>query len=241
MTTKPLGRKAYGSIGHLPCSRMGRGDHAVPIGQSDICLKKTRDKHDLVIAQEKLDGSCCAVALVDGVLHAIGRAGWLAVSSPYEQHRMFANWVLANERPFREVLQEGERVVGEWLAQAHGTRYDLIGRQPFVVFDIMRENTRLVYHEFVERVAGWLATPACLAATRSAIPLEAAMGALGRYGHYGAQDYVEGVVYRVERNGKVDFLAKYVRPDKADGIYLSEVSGHPAVWNWKPAAENLDK
>jgi hypothetical protein len=49
---------------------------------------------------------------------------------------------------------------------------------------------------------------------------------------HGAVDPVEGVMYRVERNGQVDFLAKYVRPEKRDGIYLPEMSGRPSVWNW---------
>jgi hypothetical protein len=51
---------------------------------------------------------------------------------------------------------------------------------------------------------------------------------LGTYGTYGALDPVEGAVWRVERNDKVDFLAKYVRPDKVDGSYFE---GEP-VWNW---------
>jgi hypothetical protein len=32
----------------------------------------------------------------------------------------------------------------------------------------------------------------------------------------------------------VDFLAKYVRPDKVDGSLLPENTGQPAVWNWRP-------
>ena len=32
----------------------------------------------------------------------------------------------------------------------------------------------------------------------------------------------------------VDYLVKYVRPDKEDGKYLPEVSGEEAVWNWMP-------
>jgi len=39
---------------------------------------------------------------------------------------------------------------------------------------------------------------------------------------------------RVERNAKVDFLTKWVRPDKEDGRYLPDVSGQRAVWNWRP-------
>jgi len=41
-------------------------------------------------------------------------------------------------------------------------------------------------------------------------------------------------VYRVERKGKVEFLAKYVLPDKVDGRYFPEISGQPEVWNWQP-------
>lgn len=49
---------------------------------------------------------------------------------------------------------------------------------------------------------------------------------------HGALDPVEGAVWRVERRGGGDFLAKYVRPDKTDGCYLPEVSGRAAVWIW---------
>ena len=56
---------------------------------------------------------------------------------------------------------------------------------------------------------------------------------LGIYGFHGAVDKVEGAVWRVERKESFDFLAKYVRPNKSDGIYLPEVSGKEAIWNWK--------
>jgi len=107
---KPLGRKAYGSIGHLPNSRTGPGDHSVPEGQARICTEKARDRHDTIIVQEKLDGSCTAVALLNGQLHALGRAGWPAWTSPYEQHHMFAQWVQDNEKRFRCVPREGQLV-----------------------------------------------------------------------------------------------------------------------------------
>ena len=51
---------------------------------------------------------------------------------------------------------------------------------------------------------------------------------------HGALDPIEGIVYRVERLGKVDFLAKWVRPDKADGCYLPSESGQSEIWNWRP-------
>ena len=54
---------------------------------------------------------------------------------------MFGNWVYENEERFRNVLNEGEQISGEWLAQAHGTRYEL-KHEPFVVFDIFDENRK---------------------------------------------------------------------------------------------------
>ena len=232
--TKPLGRKAYGSIGHLPGSRLGAGDHHVPEGQGRICTDKVRDRHDLVIVQEKLDGSCCAAAKVEGQIVALGRAGWLAQSSPYEQHQLFAQWVRWQEPRFQQLLGEGERAVGEWLAQAHGTRYTL-RHEPFVVFDLMVEDRRATGDEVVIRAARLgFRVPYLLFRGNGACDVALAMKTLGDFGFHGALEPVEGAVWRVERQGKVDFLAKYVRPDKQDGIYLPEVSGKEAVWNWRP-------
>jgi hypothetical protein len=232
--TKPLGRKAYGSIGHLPCSRMGPGDHKIPDGMEKICTVKVRDKHDRIIVQEKLDGSCCAVALLDGVIHPLGRAGWPAVSSPHLQHRMFHDWVRMNEDRFRAVLRDGERIVGEWLAQAHSTLYDLY-HDPFVVFDIMRDDKRLPFDAVRDRVFYTRAfIMPHLIGDGGAMAIDYAMELVQDGNVHCAIDPIEGVVYRVERKGEVDFLAKYVRPEKQDGIYLPEISGKEPVWNWHP-------
>jgi hypothetical protein len=230
--SKPLGRKSYGSIGHLPSSRLGPGDHNVHEGQARICCEKVRDKHDEVIVQEKLDGSCCAVAKVGGQILALGRAGWLAQTSPYEQHQLFAAWVRGEYVRFDAMLDEGERVVGEWLAQAHGTRYALV-HEPFVPFDIMRDGLRMPF----DAVAGIVGragfrTPHLLH-RGSAIAVAEALARLDTT-HHGALDPIEGVMYRVQRKGAVDFLAKFVRHDKVDGCYLPERTNQGAVWNWRP-------
>ena len=60
-----------------------------------------------------------------------------------------------------------------------------------------------------------------------------ALAAIKTSGH-GALDPVEGVVYRVQRKGEIDFLAKYVRPDKVDGCYLPEITGADPIYNEFP-------
>lgn len=228
---KPLGRKAYGSIPHLPGSRMGPADHHCHEGQARICTERTRDRHDEVFVEEKLDGSCVAVARVDDEIVALGRAGYPAATSPFEQHHIFGVWVNRHHRIFEDLLAEGEWVVGEWLAQAHATRYDLL-HEPFVAFDIFRGGQRIPRSEFMERTDRHGVVRPWMLAT-GPMTIEDAIAAV-EPSHHGALDPVEGVVWRVERRGKFDFLTKYVRPEKVDGVLLPEVSGGDAVWNWRP-------
>ena len=243
---KPLGGKNYGSIPHLPGSRMGKGDHHCHEGQERIACAKKRDKHDRVIVQEKLDGSNVGVALLDRTIYPLVRSGYIATTSKFEQHRYFAEWVRRNTERFRAVLEEGERVCGEWLIQAHGTKYKL-DHEPFVAFDIINGNKkRKRYDVFKERMLkGEFVTPHVVS-DGQAISIEDVMDILGIYGFHGAIDPVEGAVWRIERKRKVapgktykmqvmvDFLVKYVRPDKVDGCYLESVTGEGPIYNEYP-------
>jgi hypothetical protein len=226
---KPLGYKAYGSIPHLPGSRLGEGDHHCSPGQARIACEKKRDKHDIIIVQEKLDGSNVAVAKVEDRVVALTRAGYKALSSNYEQHHLFDKWVNKNYSRFDELLREGERVCGEWLLMAHGTRYDL-KHEPFVPFDLMVKAVRSPYMEFTERVLAYDFVPPRLLNYGDPYSIESAMNAIKVSGH-GAIDPVEGAIWRVERKGGVDFLVKFVRHDKEDGKYFPEVTGKETVWN----------
>ncbi len=241
VSSKPLGGKNYGSIAHLPGSRMGPGDHHCHEGQERICTEKARDKHDRIVVQEKLDGSNVGVAKIGGRIVALTRAGYVARTSPYEQHLRFDAWVAENADRFAALLEEGERIAGEWMLQAHGTRYQL-QHEPFVAFDIMRGMERATYYEVRERADGRFVLPYTVH-VGGPLSIADAMANLGEMGKHGALDPIEGAVWRVERNELidprsgserrwvVDFLAKYVRQDKADGCYLESVTGLPTVWN----------
>lgn len=229
---KPLGRKAYGSIPHLPGSRLGIGDHHCHQGQADIATVRTRDKHDVVIVQEKLDGSCCSVAKINNSIIALGRAGYPANSSLYKVHHDFAIYVDDNKRRFFELLNEGERVVGEFLGHAVGTIYNLF-HEPFVPFDLMIKSKRASCEEVYSRVKSLGFKPPHGFEIGRSVPIREAMDFFQNSGH-GAIDPVEGAIWRVERKGELDFIVKYVRHDKEDGKYFPEKNNGVITYNeWK--------
>jgi hypothetical protein len=236
LPAKPLGGKAYGSIPHLPGSKFGdRQDRGVPAGEDLLYLNRPHPG-DRIVVQEKLDGSCCGVLKQNGKIVALIRNGRPAAWSIWRQHRMFARWVREREDLFAACLDDGDRVVGEWLALAHGTRYDLTGRQPFVIFDYFRGGRRIPADRAeCHVVAHGLAFVPTLAYGPTAVPIPDALALLGEHGRYGALDPAEGVVYRRETLDGQIFLAKYVRPTAEPGRYLTgDDDPDKAVWNWRP-------
>ena len=232
--TKPIGRKAYGSIPHLPNSRMGPADHACHPGQERICCEKLRDRHDRVIVTEKLDGSCMSVAKTEaGEIIALGRAGYPAASSPFDHLRQFNPWVASQAYRFDAMLQPGQRVVGEWLNVATGTRYDL-PHEPFVAFDIMIGDRRIPHDDFLSVCAVGGFVTAKVLSDGPSVSIADVLAVLGERGHHGALETVEGAVWRVESRGEFDFIAKFVRHDKIDGKYLPGLHGNteytPNAW-----------
>lgn len=231
---KPLGHKNYGSIPHLIGSKLGPADRHVHEGQHRICTEKTRDKYDVIIVQEKYDGSNVGIAKKDGKIFALTRSGYLAHTSPYEQHHAFSKWVEQYRSLFDTVLNEGERIAGEWLYMAHGLKYKIEEGHPFVAFDLFTpDNQRNIYQEFQYRMPDEIHVPRYLYAAKKAVSIDRAIHFLNSdyYHPILCLDEPEGVVYRVERKGKVDFLAKFVRSNHESGKYFSEKTGNDPVYN----------
>lgn len=234
MKDKPLGQKAYGHIPHLPGSRIGPGDHMITEGQARIVCEKKRDKHDHIIVQVKVDGGNVSIANVGGEIIPLGRAGYRAESSPFLQHHYFADWVYGQLGRF-SFLQPGERLCGEWLAQAHGTRYNL-KHEPFVAFDLMTiPHKRITLESLRKRVLPFDFTLPYTLSEGPPRSIEWAIEAISDIKPHGEIDPVEGAVWRCERKGSVSFLCKWVRPDKVDGLYLPEKGiTDSEIWNWRP-------
>jgi len=216
----------YGSIPHFQSSKMSQqADKKIDIGSEKILTEKTRDWKDLIIVTEKIDGSNVGVIKKNGNIISLTRAGYEATTSEYEQHLYFDKYVTQNFNKF-SWLHEGWRIVGEWCAMAHGTIYDITGDSPFLAFDIFDENNvRLTYLDFIGYTFKYDIASVPLLHIGQPISIKQAIKLLGN-GHYGKPENPEGFVYRVERSGEVDFLAKWVRYDKEDGKYMKDV-----IWN----------
>ena len=116
----------------------------------------------------------------------------------------------------------------------------------FDIFDA--SNARLPQDELADRIGLCFRLPRLYEAFAGRClsgPPENAYDWLSENGNFArlGGDRLEGVVYRVERGGRVDFLAKWLHPQKRDGCYLPEVSGLDPVWNWRPmwCAELADR
>lgn len=224
--------KVYPSIPHLPGSRCA-SDRTVPLAIARRCVDPAFGLAGAeVVVQEKLDGSCVAVARREGKLLALGREGKLCAESGNEARRWFAAWVAASEPRF-DFVAEGEVLAGEWLALVHGTRYAL-AHEPFVPFDLLREGRRATTDVLARRLDGsGLPMPRLVHRGRP-IAIVDAVAKLGPHGLHGAIDPPEGLIFRVERDDHVVAVAKWVRPEKVDGSLLPENSGAPALYHWKP-------
>ena len=227
---KPQNRKAYGSIGHLLGSRIGEHDKFVSEGEHRIFTEKLKDKSDTIIILEKMDGSCCAVCRTEDDIVAITRKGHDARTSPYEQHHLFADWVDKHRDFFMSSLPIGWRLVGEWMAQAHGTCYRNLNG-PFYAFDLFNDlNERQPFNVMrgfvlMADFMNWVGV-----ITSGPVAPEVAWKRLSS-----ECPEAEGLIYRRENGDKVLGLAKWVRPDYVAGKYLPEISGCPRnVWNWRP-------
>lgn len=232
---KPIGRKNYGSIPHLHNSKLGEGDYYIGEGQERILTLKARDRYDNILAFEKYDGSNVGVAKFENKIFALTRSGYEASTSQYEQHHFFADWVKQRELLFSDMLQNGERITGEWLAQAHGLVYK-IEVEPIVFFDYFTPNNeRVLFEELGAKANKYgLQLPRKLHEGQP-ITVEQILPLLNeKTKGIESVELPEGIVYRVERKGKVDFLAKYVRSDFPTGQFCINVEEQKLIWNWLP-------
>lgn len=231
---KPLGINNYGSIPHLSNSKLGEHDKFIHIGQEKILTEKTRDKHDKIFVFEKYDGSNVGIAKINNKIIALTRSGYKASTSPYQQHHVFDAWVNNANETFHDLLKEGERIAGEWLYQSSSLVYEIKG-EPIIFFDIFnKENERQTMEELFYRLYPYpLEIARLLHGVCTPISVERLLDRLylGTPNYNVKNDLPEGMVFRVERKGKVDFLAKWVRSDFKPGLNIIGKEEYEYVYN----------
>jgi len=229
---KPFKRKNYGSIPHLSNSKIGSGDHFIHINQENILTKKTRDKHDEVFVFEKYDGSNVGIGKIDNKIVALTRSGYEANTSKYKQHHLFSNWVFRNTEKWMDLLDNGERITGEWLAQAHGLKYN-IKVDPIVFFDFFDKNNKRKEFDYLGELSiiYGLQLPRILHRGK-AIKTEELLPILNlKTPDIESVGSPEGMVFRVENRNKFDFMAKWVRHDFEAGKYIINKKESEFIWN----------
>lgn len=229
---KPLNRKNYGSIPHLSNSKLGEGDYYIGEGQERILTIKKRDKYDNILVFEKYDGSNVGVGKFENKIYALTRSGYEAKTSPYKQHHFFGEWVSKNESLFDSMLKNSERITGEWLLQAHGLKYKIEG-DPIVFFDFFTaSNERILQNDLLEICLKYNLRMPRLIHEGDSMPVKDLLPILNiKTRSIESEDNPEGMVYRVEHKGKVDFLAKWVRSDFPTGKYCIGIEEDNLVWN----------
>ena len=234
---KKVVNKAYDSIGHLSKSRLGEADSHIDAKTEALLTEKLPPIDCLLYIEEKMDGSNCAVIRKNGEIIPISRSGYRCIDSNFEQHRRFHAYVMKRKEQFEKLLpDEDDRVVGEWLAMAHGTIYPHI-TEPYQVFELLKGGKRIGYEEKLALFdqCGFTPVP-LLCMSNIAIPIDEALHmAIER------NPLAEGVVYRLERYDKKmnkwvpHLIAKVVRMDKEDGTYLDEEN---PIWLWEEKESN---
>jgi ATP-dependent RNA circularization protein (DNA/RNA ligase family) len=224
----------YGNIKHLTGSRMkDSGDTLLDKSIQPFFTEKLQfPKRDKLYVTEKIDGANVGVLKKNNKLYPIMRKGYDVRSSEWDFIRRFADFVADNANRFNGILDNGERICGEWMIMTHSLFY-VMPHEPFVVFDIIKEGaeqTRMGYDEIRERCTRHEFITVGLVWEGDAISIQEALQKLGT-GFHGCQATPEGVVYRYERDGSFEMSAKYVANLDVGGFEIN--NGKYNIWkNW---------
>jgi len=189
--------KSFATVQHLLGSKMIDAEDKL-LGSEQIkwLTQRRRVSADMVIVTEKVDGMNAAVLRRGNLLHPLIKKGYDCRANPLPWINAFANFVEENDARFLSVLEDGERICGEWMVKTHTLSYKL-PHEPFIAFDIIKDSERMPYLSFRERVASGNFIVAGLVHMGEAIPPNMALQLL-QDGYHGVIGEPEGVVYRYE-------------------------------------------
>lgn len=220
--------KNFGHIGHLEGSKL--------IDDKDKLLSKEeqykytvckRDKNDLVIISEKIDGMNAGVVKKNGLLYPINRNGYdvRIMGAVHKELSIlgeeWAKWVDNNYLTYDSILEEGERLVLENCIMQHTLKYKFKGTPVFLLAKFKSDNKRINYEELTKlAVKNNMQQPPVLN-VGVALPPQIIIDQYPK-GLVGVRGDIEGIVYNYEHKGEHDSCAKYVS-NKIMGTIRSQI------------------
>lgn len=211
MNHKPFAKQIYGSIPYIPSSPTINSRKVIPLGQEYILTNKTQKYN--VYMQEKMDGSCVGVTKLNGEILALTRNGYLAKNSIYKQHNAFDLYVQNNMNTFKDLVNEGDFAIFEYIGVNHGTLYKYM-KDPLYLIDYFIDKKRqsVLVTSKIARKYGFN-TPITWYMAES-IKAKEVYNALREELESKGLDYLpEGLIYRCEKEESFSFIAKWVRPN----------------------------
>ena len=227
--------RSFGNIKHLTGSRLkDSGDTILEEAIQPYFTEKLQfPKRDKLYVTEKIDGANVGVYKSEGRLFPIMRKGYDVRTSEHEFLRRFADFVSDNANRFDNLLDDGERVCGEWMIKTHSLFYDL-PHEPFVVFDIIKDGKKPVrpsFADIIKRCEKYEFVMVAIVHEGGAISVEEGLRLLGG-GFHGCRTAPEGIVYRYERDGTFEMSAKYVSNLNVGGDFMNDDGAYNNWLNW---------
>ena len=206
----------FGSIGHITGSKMiDKSDSLLSIEEQSKYIKCKRDKNDLVIITEKIDGMNVGVVKKNGYLYPINRKGYdtRIMGSQHKELAVlgegWAKWVDDHYSIYDVLLQEGERLVFEYAEYRHTLEYKFKCEPVFLLAKYDANNKRINYASLTELANKYNLTQPPLLNLGVAIPPEIIIQQYPK-GLVGVRGQIEGIVYSYEHNGVHESCAKFV-------------------------------
>lgn len=206
----------FGSIKHLNGSKLAdKLDSYLDEEAQKKFVQAKRNKNDIVIITEKIDGMNAGVIKKDGYLYPINRKGYdtRLMGKIRTELSLFGNgwakWVDEHYDLYDSLLKEGERLVFEYAEYRHTLEYKFHCEPVFLLAKYDSKNKKINYASLTALASknGIMQPP--LLNMGVALPPQIILSQYPK-GLIGVKGKIEGIVYSYEHNGVHEACAKYV-------------------------------
>lgn len=206
----------FGLIGHLRGSKMiDKEDKLLSEEQQIKYAKRKRDKNDVIIITEKIDGMNAGIVKLNGLLYPINRKGYdvRLMGRLHKEVKLlgetWAAWVDEHYSLYDAILDEKEHLVFENCIIQHSLKYKFKCEPVFLLAKYNSKNKKINYKNLTDLAQKNNIQQPPLLNIGIAIPPELIINQYPK-GKVGVRGEIEGIVYNYEHNEEHESCAKYV-------------------------------